>query len=72
MHRRPTSLVPRPHHAHEERVWYTLSTFLGAQDIDAACHVTVMTMHHLGIAAHQLLSRAAMAGYSAVSHDNHI
>ena len=46
-------LVPRPHHACEERVWYTLSAFefLGAQD--AACHVTIMTVnvitHHFGI-----------------------
>ena len=55
------SLVPRPHHAHEERVWYTSSAFLGAQD--AVCHVTVMTTHRFGIATHQPLSRAAIAGY---------
>ena len=54
-------------------VWgqdYTSTAFLGAQD--AARHVTVMTTHHFGIATHQPLSRAAIAGYSAVSHDNHM
>ena len=41
--------------------------FLGTQD--AAHHVTVMTTHRFGIATHQPLSQAAIAGYSAVSHD---
>ena len=66
----PNSLVPIPHPQKEERVWYTLSAFLGTQD--AACHMTVMTMHRFGIATHQPPSHAAIAGYSAVSHDNHM
>ena len=31
-----------------------------------------MTMHRFGMAMHQWLSRAAIVGYSAVSHDNHM
>ena len=48
------SLVPRPHLQKEERVWYTSSDLLGAQD--AARLVTVMTTHRFGIAMHQPLS----------------
>ena len=58
------------HHTCEERIWYTLSAFLGAQDV--VRHVTVMTTHHFGIATHQPLSRIAIAGYSVVSHVSHM
>ena len=44
--------------------------FWGAQD--TACHVIVMTMHCFGMATHQWFSLAAIVGYSAVSHDNHM
>ena len=65
-----SSLVPRPHPQKEESIWYTSRAFLGAQD--AAHHVTVVTTHRFGIAMHQPLSQTAIAGYSTVSHDNHI
>ena len=63
----PGSLVTIPHPQKEERVWYTLSAFWGAQD--AACHVIIMTRHRFGMAMHQWLSRAAIV---VVSHANHM
>ena len=38
-------LVPRPHDARKERVWYTSSAFLGAQD--AACHDNASFWHNI-------------------------
>jgi hypothetical protein len=64
------SLVPRPHPRGGKRVWYASSAFWGTQEV--ASHVIVMTTHRFGMATHQLLSRVAIVGYSAVSHDNHV
>ncbi len=65
-----SNLVPRPHPRGGNWVWYTSSAFWDAQD--AVSHVIAMTTHHFIMATHQLLSRVAIVGYSAVSHDNRV
>ena len=59
----------RPFPSYWGGVWgrdHTSSALWDTQDV--ARHVTVMTTHRFGIAMHQPLSRAAIAGYSAVSY----
>ena len=43
-----------------------IERFWGTQDV--ACHVIVMTMHHLGMAMHQLLSHTTTVGYIVGCH----